>query len=319
MMSGSPERRTIRVPADLRRLKQFVVLAEMLNVSRAAERLNIAQPALSVSIRKLEEELGLALFVREARGVTLTLAGREALEEAQRTLFHADQFARRAWETAEGTGGDLRIGFVTSATYGLLQRLIPQYRAAFPGVTLELREAAGSGPILEWLQREQVDIGIVRTPIVSGVPATLLPLQEDHFVAALPSLHPALGRRELRLSDLADEPFVMYRQAEAPGMRSAAMLACQQAGFLPQIAQEAAQVTTVLALVESGLGVGLIPSIMQLHGGRQVTYRVLADAPEAARVGLSLALHPDRHIPAARHFWEMASAATFDSRDTAEA
>src|SRR5271157_2792003 len=105
---------------ELRQLNQFSVLAETLNFHRAAERLHIAQPPLSVSIRKLEEEFGVKLFDRKTSGVKLTEAGRAALGDARRALFHAAEAARIARATALGTSGRLRIGFVGTAKYRLL-------------------------------------------------------------------------------------------------------------------------------------------------------------------------------------------------------
>jgi len=114
---------------DLRRIRHFHVLAETLNFSRAAERLHIAQPALSVSIQKLETELGTRLFDRTPTGVSLTASGVAALVEARRLLYHGEQLLRTARDAAEGTGGRLRIGFVGSAIHGLLPSLIPRFRA----------------------------------------------------------------------------------------------------------------------------------------------------------------------------------------------
>src|SRR4051812_27857586 len=115
---------------DLRRIRQFVVLADVLNFRKAAERLHIAQPALSVSIQKLEAELGAPLFERSASGVTLTPAGRSALPEARRALFHAEQFIDAARAVGAGQGGVIRVGFVGSSTYSVLPRLVPRFRIA---------------------------------------------------------------------------------------------------------------------------------------------------------------------------------------------
>jgi DNA-binding transcriptional LysR family regulator len=294
---------------DLRRLRHFAVLAETLNFRRAAERLHMAQPPLSVSIRKLESELGAPLFIREPAGVSLTAAGKAALGPA-RALLHqheqtSGQLRNAALGAAQGTGGMLRIGFVGSASHGLLQRVLPRFRAGHPGVTLQLREAT-SVQIAQLLEDRVLDVGIVRVPLLRSTAARLTPLVEEHFVAALPREHPLARRKRLALHHLAQEPFVMYNAAEAGGLQAAAMLACQRAGFVPQVAQQATQVQTVLALVESGLGVALVPAVMKRHRSEAIVYRQLADAPDTSRIGLSLAHMDGLDSEAVRRFRDVA-------------
>ncbi|MBN9428077.1 MAG: LysR family transcriptional regulator [Burkholderiales bacterium] len=290
---------------DLKRIRHFVVLAETLSFRKAAERLHMTQPPLSVSIRKLEEALGVRLFERTPTGVLLTPSGHAALAEARRLLFHGTQFETAAQRAFDGTGGVLRIGFVGSTIHGLLQRLLTRYRAEQPGVELVLREAT-STRIIEQIENETLDIGLVRTPLLHGSLIELLPLETDQFVAALPLGHRLAKRRKLALADLADEAFVMYSPAEGAGLHSAAMLACQQRGFLPRTTQQAAQIQTVLALVESGLGVALVPSVMQSFVRPGFVYRRLTDMPPSAAIGLALAWRPEIENAAAERFRAMA-------------
>ena len=126
---------------DIRRIRHFVVLAETLNFRRAAQRLNMAQPPLTVSIQKLEAELGAKLFERSTGGVALTPSGVAALAEARKLLFHGSQLGAVARSASEGTGGTLSIGFVGTGTWGLLQKVVPLFRAEYPGVELVLQEA----------------------------------------------------------------------------------------------------------------------------------------------------------------------------------
>jgi DNA-binding transcriptional LysR family regulator len=289
---------------DLRRIRHFNVLAETLNFSRAAERLHIAQPALSVSIQKLETELGTRLFERTPTGVLLTPSGQAALVEARRLLYHGEQLLRSARDAAQGTGGRLRIGFVGSTIFRVIPTLIPSFRSQYPGVELVLREAT-SARILEMLKEEALDLGIVRTPLLQAHGATLHILQRDTFVAALPRAHPLATREPLTLPDLAGEPFIMYSAVEAAGLHASAMAACEAAGFAPAIAQEATQVPTVVALVESGLGVALVPEVMRGHREPQVVYRDLHGL-EASATTLALAWQGGNETPAAQRFIELA-------------
>lgn len=290
---------------DLRRIRHFVALAETLNFRRAAERLHMAQPPLSVSIQKLEAEVGARLFVRESTGVRLTPIGKAVLADARKLLFHSMQFGDKARHAIEGTGGTLQVGFVGSATHGLLQKLLPRFRAEYPGVELVLREAT-SVNILQQLEDRLLDVGLVRLPLLTPSHAMVLELERDVFVAALPRGHALAEQGPLQLAQLAGEDFIMYAAGNAAGLHSAAMLACQQAGFLPRISQQAVQIQTVLALVESGLGVALVPSIMQRYVSDKVVYRPLQEAQNGA-IALGLAYMPETESPAALRFRELAA------------
>ncbi len=289
---------------DLRRIRHFNVLAETLNFSRAAERLHIAQPALSVSIQKLETELGTKLFERTPSGVVLTASGQAALVEARRLLYHGEQLQRSVRDAAQGTGGRLRIGFVGSAIYRAIPSLIPPFRARYPGVELVLREETSTA-IIAKLGEEALDIGIVRTPLLQSHGATLLTLQRDRFIAALPKDHPLAARAQLHLADLTKEPFIMYSAEQATGLHASAMAACEAAGFVPDVAQQATQVPTVVALVESGLGVALVPEVMRGQREPQVAYRELRDEREPAQTTLALAWMEGSESPAAQRFIEL--------------
>jgi DNA-binding transcriptional LysR family regulator len=286
---------------DLKRIHQFVILAEALNFRRAAERLNMAQPPLSVSIQKLEKELDTKLFMRGAGGVSLTPSGQAILKEARQLLFHAGQLRETARGVRDGTGGELQVGFVGSTTYGLLQKLLALFRAEYPGVELVLHEGTSVG-ILRQLEDKALDVGLVRVPLVQATMATLVPLETDEYVAALPRGNRLSSKGILKLSAMAAESFIMYAPTHAAGLHATTMLACQQAGFVPRVVQQATQIQTVLALVESGLGVALVPSVMRRFVSDRIVYRPLADLPSSASIGLALAYMADSESAAASRF-----------------
>lgn len=290
---------------DLRRIRHFVVLAETLSFRGAAARLHMAQPPLSVSIQKLEAELGVQLFHRSNQGVSLTRRGEELLSEARQVLFHAGQLSTLARDAAAGIAGTLRIGFVGTTTYGMLQRLLPRFRSEYPGVDLDLRECT-SIALLEQLETRALDIGLIRTPILRPTPVEITVLEADEFVVALPRGHAMAAQGPLQLARLADETFVMYAAPNALGLLSAAMLACQSAGFVPKVSQRAIQVQTVLALVETGLGIALVPSVMQRYVSERIVYRPLLGLPPTAAVGLAIASLPNTESPATAHFRRVA-------------
>lgn len=294
-------------PLDLRRIRQFVVLAETLNFRRAAQRLHIAQPPLSVSIQKLEAELGTRLFERGgAAGVCLTPSGQAALAQARRLLQHNAQFIAAAQAAASGEAGALRVGFVGSSTHGVLQRIVRSFRAGHPGVELILQEATSIG-IVQRVEEGSLDIGLVRTPLLQATQARLQPLLSEPFVAALPRGHALEHQARLTLQALAGESFVFYKRTNAAGLHAMALLACQQAGFMPRITQEATQVQTVLSLVDSGLGIALVPSVVQYSAYPHVAYRPLSGLSPSLDLGLAL-LSSEAPIPSARRFVQVAQA-----------
>lgn len=281
---------------DLRQLRYFVTLAETQNFHRAAERLHMSQPPLTVAIRKLEDELGLALFVRAARGVTLTPAGRAALEPARATLAHAERFREAAREGAAGERGRLRVGFVGSATFELLPRIIPEFRRRYPAVELVLEEST-SATIARRLVGGEFDVGLVRLPLTERADLETHVIDPDEMHAALPEASPFGRAGAVRLEDLADQPFIL--QARVSVLHETARQACRAAGFVPLVAQEAEQLSAVLALVRSGLGVALVPS----RAASSVPQGVRL-APLAQRVPIEtgVALPPDNPGAPARNF-----------------
>lgn len=292
---------------ELRQLRQFVTLAETMNFRRAAERLNMAQPPLSVSIRKLEEELRAPLFERSTREMRLTAFGKLFLDHARRTLFEADQAMRTAQSAAIGEAGSLSIGFVGTATYAALPRLIPAHRAAFPQVQLQLRESTSS-EILAQIEQGSLDLGIVRAPVVRATDCALETIEEDHLVLALHRDNPLATRATLSLSDLRDEPFVTYSTTAVPSLHAILAFACQNAGFVPRVSQEAVQVQTVISLVDSGLGVALVPSVTTRYQPRNVLFRTVSDLATMAPISLAIAHAPKWETAASRNFRALAAA-----------
>ena len=273
---------------NLRQLQQFVALAETGNFHRAAERMAMAQPPLSVSIRKLEEELGGPLFLRLNRGVRLTPAGQAMLDDARQAILHAERCQKAVATTLQGEGGRLRVGFIGSATYALLPRLIPSFRQRYPKVELELSEST-TAAILDRLEAHALDLGLVRFPVLHAGRFQLTPLEQDEFVLAVPADSPWSARGSIALAEARAEPFIMYAPAAVPNLFAVAMLRCQQSGFTPRITQEAVQVQTIVSLVESGLGVALVPGVARRYEYRGVRFLALNDSPVQHGIGIALA------------------------------
>lgn len=280
---------------NLRQLQQFVTLMETRNFHRAAALLHMAQPPLSVSIRHLEEELGGKLFERHSSGLIPTPMASAIEGDARFALFHAEQCKLKAQEAMRGLEGLLRMGFIGTATYQLLPQLIPAVRQAFPKLELDLREMT-SLEILDGIQSQQIDMGFLRFPVLSTQEVDVIPLERDDFVLAVPSLSPwaSMPDQCIALSQLEDEPFILYPKSRVPSLAALAYTRCQLSGFTPRLAQEAMQVHTILSLVASGVGVALVAGVARQALMPGVTYLRLTDTPQEFCVGMALAVPRNR-------------------------
>lgn len=288
-------------------MRQLLVLADTLNFRKAATRLNMAQPPLSISIRHLEEELGARLFDRTSSGLQLTLVGKSVLEHARRTLFHAEQFRHTANLVIGGNAGSLRVDFVPSSTIRLLPRTIARFFTAHPLVDLHLTEA-NSDTIMIALRDGRTDAGLVRYPTPGHPSISIVPLERNHYIAALPKGHSKTARARLRLSDLRNEPFIFPSRVDASAAYASSLLACQEAGFMPKIVQQAAQAQTIIALVESGLGVALVPDVWKDFPPRAVVFKPLMGLARH-ETGIAFACRiADEEVALIRNFREAAIA-----------
>lgn len=290
---------------ELRQLRQALVLGETLNFTRAAERLHMAQPPLSTSIRKLEEELGVQLFERLPTGLRITRAGEVVLRQARRVIFHVDEVRRAAKEGESGEQGTLRVGFTGSGIYVLMPRLIRAFRAAYPRVELQIEESTTS-ELLRRLDVQALDVALVACPVREPTPAIITPLVEGRMLLAVGLDSKFAGRRELSLRELQDEPLIVHSRTQAPNMHAQTMEAFRQAGVQPQLVQEAAQVQTILRLVESGVGAALVADFVAGYAGSGVQLLRITDDLPQLRLGLALAALPDANTPTGRNFTALA-------------
>lgn len=270
---------------DLRQLRYFNALAETLNFHRAAERLHISQPPLTVAIRKLEEDLGVALFERDPRGVRLTTAGLAAIAPAREALAAAEKVREAVRQGAAGLRGRLSVGFIGSAIGDLLPRIVPPFRKAYPEVELTLEEL-NSVEIVRAIAARRLDIGLVRLPVMDSAPVAIDVIEEDELVAVLPASDVLARRKTLDLGALADRSFIIYSPVSV--LHATIRLACHRAGFAPRVAQEAVQVQTILSLVEAGLGVALVPARSARFAGAGVRIVTLAE-PVPIAMGIARA------------------------------
>jgi DNA-binding transcriptional LysR family regulator len=260
---------------ELRQFAQFIAVAEELNFRRAAERLHMAQPPLTVAIKKIEDELGVVLLERSNRVARLTAAGEVFLEEARRTLLQAESAVRAAKRAGAGIIGSLRVTFVASASRDLLPRILPAFRKHHAEVELELVEATTAQQVKALLDG-QADVGFLVPPVRDAGGLTIEMLKEDRLVAALPEGHVLAKRKQLTLADLANEPWIMFPARQGPGLHARIMASCVQAGFTPNIRQEAIQMGTIVNLVGCGIGVALVPSSLASPANNNVSFTIIS-------------------------------------------
>ena len=264
---------------ELRAWRQFLVLAEELHFGRAAQRLNMTQPPLTMAIQALERKLGAPLFERTQRSVALAPAGQALLPEVRRLLQAADDLPRQAQAAADGLSGRLRLAFVSSIAYGPLPEWLRSFRHANPDVVLTLREATLDVQ-LDAFASGEIDAGFV-LHATGAVPPGLQAWRalREPLVMALPDRHPLTARRGLSFDRIAAEPLVIFPRAIAPSLFDAIVGHYRSCGLTPLIAQEANQMQTIVNLVSAGIGVAWVPaSLMQLQRPG-VVYRALSDAP----------------------------------------
>ncbi|WP_047839269.1 LysR family transcriptional regulator [Burkholderia gladioli] len=265
---------------NFRSLQCFIILAEELNFSRAAERLHIAQPALSQQIRLLEERLGTKLVDRARRPLQLTEAGHYFCTEARQILGAWEQASLGAQEIGIGQRGWLSIGFTRSSMYSILPPALKAFHHRCPEVELKLFEMLTEEQA-DALRDMRIHIGIGRQPL--DMPGcTSYSLLREHVVAVLSPDHPLAARKKLRIAELEDTPLILYPKHQNAQFKRTVLSLYRDAGVTPFVAHQAYEIQTAIALVAAGLGVTFVGESVARQGRTDVVYRHLV-GPGASR------------------------------------
>lgn len=270
------------MPLALRELRYFLVLAEELHFGRAAERLHLAQPALSQAIKRLEQSLGVTLLDRTSRRVRLTAAGEALLPEARLTVAHADQLLATAKRLSRSHDEVVRVGFVSVLASRFMPQLVRAFAEREPRLELRVAELTKTAQ-LEALEAGELDVALLYTVGPDGVSAngfTDEALREEPVHVALPAAHPLASRESLQLSELGNDPLVTLgpgSDVDGPGRL---LEYVRSRGFEPRVIQEATNLQSCLGLVAGGLGVALAPAIAAADGHEGVAFVPVRDAPE---------------------------------------
>ena len=262
---------------ELRHLRYFCAVAEHGSFTNAARQLNVSQSGVSGQVRDLEKEIGVNLFRRKQREVTLTPEGSVFFREAREILIRADRAVGVAVRSSQGVSGTLTVGLCGPVTAAFLPKLIRNFRKQFPGVTLALRELAPSAQI-EALLNGHIDIAFTR-----GIPAEFKPsvchelFLTEPLVVALPKGHPLASEEAIALNRLSEERLILYCREGAPEVFDAIVAVCKKAKFSPKIGDTPRSWQSILTMVEADEGVALVPSCVQHLRANDVVFRPLAD------------------------------------------
>lgn len=288
---------------ELRHIKYFLAVADELSFTKAAIKVGIGQPPLSMQIKNLEDEIGTALFRRTSHGVELTEAGLAFQVHALRTIDSAGAGIDAARQVARGDMGQLRMGFTASAAFNpVVSVSIQQFRLHYPRVNVSLVDA-NSVDLFAQMEAAHLDAAFVRPgPAISDAIA-LRHLAPEAMKIAVPHTHALANQRIADIAALAHEPFVMFPRSNGTALYDEVTRACREAGFEPQIAQQAPQLSSVVNLVAAGLGVAIVPAAIaqiQLAG---VRYLEICGAAPQARLAIAYRAHDGSSV--ARNFLAM--------------
>lgn len=263
---------------ELRHLRYFVAVGEEQHYGRGAQRLRVAQPALSRQIQDLEEEIGFKLFDRLSRGVKLSTAGKLFLEEARRILQQVNDATRRAKRVASGQSGTLRVGFIESMSWhGVVPDSFREFRERHPDAELQIKPLSSLEQV-QSVRSGQLDAGFLFTIANIDRELAQLDIALVNLVLAVPKGHPLAKSKALRLRDLSSASFIWFPRRESPLFYDRLMHACFRGGLKsPRIVQEGLNEATILSLVSCGLGIAFVSSATRWRCPESVTLVSVTD------------------------------------------
>ncbi|MEV4838742.1 LysR family transcriptional regulator [Nonomuraea sp. NPDC049486] len=279
---------------ELRQLEYFIAVAEERNFTRAAERVHISQSGVSAQIRQLERELGAELFERHTRTVTLTVAGKAALEHARAALAASNAVKQAVGEVTDLIRGRLVVGMVIGCTVTPLFDALAAFHRAHPGVEISLLEG-NSDRLAESVRTGTIDLALIGTETGEHDGLHTLTIISERLVAAVSPGHPLAGRERVTLDELTAYPIVCM--PEGTGLRAVFDRACAARDRRPVIAFQASAGDAVADLAARGLGVGILSESMAAHHRDRLAARVIDDVEAPARLAL---VWKNTHSPAVR-------------------
>jgi len=264
---------------ELRHLRYFVAVAEQENVSRAALKLHVSQPGLSRQIRDLEDEIGFQLFERSAKSLRLTDAGKTFLIEARAVLQRAEDAVTKARAAAGGTRGEIHVGYAPSLTVQILPQALRTFQAEFPNVRVALHDLS-TEEMLAQLSGKKLQVALtVRPPANQLRGLGIEELARYAMRVAVAPLHPLAKSKMISLAQISREPLIAYSRKDYPEYHAMLARLFAPAGRKPRIAAEHDSGTSLIAAVESGHGLALVPECLACMVGPRLKLIPLRDGP----------------------------------------
>lgn len=283
---------------ELRHLRCFVAVAEEMHFGRAARRLHLSQPPVSLAIKELETELGLRLFERTSRSIQLTPGGEEALRDARAVLARTESMRQHARNAARGHGGALSIGFISLAAYSFLPDVLQRFTSDFPEVRISLHESTTDQMVGD-LESGALDVGCIFASPLLPAALTYQSTSRDPLIIALPANHRLAHLARVPLERLANEQFLTFERHFGPMMFDTVVSTCMRHGFSPRIFP-ARQMHTIVSLVSGGIGVALVPACVEVLHREGVVYRPLRGDRTPVETGVAWRTEDDS--PPVREF-----------------
>lgn len=273
---------------EFRNIRSFLSVAETLHFGRSARLLNVSQPALSLQVKALEDELGIQLLSRNRQGTLLTEAGQAFREDAAAALERLEFAKRKAHWASAGKLGHIRIGFISTAGFEIVPNLIRRFRKSYPDIEFSIRNIL-TGVQLEMISDGSLDVGFLRLPLENRKEIEVTTVHREQFVAVLPSWHPLSAKREIGLVELQKNPFVMYAREYAPGFHDLLTGILSKTGIAPKVVQTAGEMPTLISLVDAGVGVSIVPASVARRVPSTVAVCSITDHLPESEIGLALA------------------------------
>jgi DNA-binding transcriptional LysR family regulator len=289
------------VAMELRHLRYFLAVGEALSFTKASSQLRVAQPALSRQVQDLEEEIGVDLFKRSPRGVTLTAEGKLFLNLARDLLKHADESVEQVRSLARGHYGELHVGYAASPTVEILPPALAAFQKAFPRVNVLLHDGSRR-ELIEGLQSGALQLALMPKAVVEGIEFETL--RAYPFCVAFAPGHPFARLKSVPLEKMATEPLVGFTRKDYPDYYSLIDGLFHPLGLKPRIAVECDSASSLIMAIESGRGVALALSVFKIVSGQRLAYRPLAGIKELIPVGIARTKNGDV-TPAGEKFCEI--------------
>ncbi len=266
-------------------IKYFITVSEELNFRKAAKRLNISQPPLSQQIMTLEEKLNFKLFVRNKKGVKITLAGKNFLNNCYDISLKLNNSIETGRKINNGEVGNLKIGFSTLASFNVLPNKISNFLKIYPKVELNLIEMR-TEKIVKELKEKKIDIGFAGKKIIDKEIKGIT-LSKENIILAINKNNHLAKKKNISITDIKNEKFILFPKSKgAIGLYDRIIEFCQRAKFEPNVIQEAYEIEVILGLVSGGLGVALIPENAGLLKLKNIIFKNFKETPPKSEIYL---------------------------------